>query len=78
MIAFAGGGALYTVKDGVTGQLFSEPTAGTLERILADFDPGAYDSRAIREHARQWDAAVFRDRLVEQVHGAVGQARTPA
>jgi glycosyltransferase involved in cell wall biosynthesis len=59
-LAFAGGGALHTVKDGVSGTFFEEQTVPALVSALREFDPAAYDPAAIREHAMQWDRHKFR------------------
>jgi len=70
VLAYAGGGSLYTSLPGVTGELFPEQTADCLEEALRRFDPDAYESKAIRAHALQWDSARFRERLVEHVVAA--------
>lgn len=67
VVAYAGGGALDTVVEGLTGTFFREQTPESLmEAVLridgADFDPGA-----IRAHAEQFDAEVFRARVREFV-----------
>jgi glycosyltransferase involved in cell wall biosynthesis len=67
VIAYAGGGALDTVIEGVTGTFFEDQTPESLaEAVLrserADFDPGS-----IRAHAEQFDAGVFRARVREYV-----------
>lgn len=74
VLAYAGGGSLYTSKPGVTGELFAEQTTESIEVALRSFDPGAYDSARIREHALQWDSGRFRERLVEHVEAAAGSA----
>ena len=71
VLAYADGGSLYTSKPGVTGELFPEQTADSVEAALRAFDPDAYDPVAIREHALQWDSPRFRERLVEHVGAAV-------
>jgi glycosyltransferase involved in cell wall biosynthesis len=72
VLAYAGGGSLYTSLPGVTGELFAEQTAPAVEAALREFDPSAYEPARIREHATQWDSARFRERLVEQVLAAAG------
>lgn len=74
VLAYADGGSLYTSKPGVTGELFPEQSADSIEAALRAFDPGAYDPGAIREHALQWDSVRFRERLVEHVEAAAGAA----
>jgi glycosyltransferase involved in cell wall biosynthesis len=63
VIAYAGGGSLYTSVPGVTGELFDEQTADAVEQAVRGFDPDAYDPERIRAHALQWDSAEFRARL---------------
>jgi len=67
VIAYAGGGALYTSVPGVTGELFDEQTTDAVEQAVRGFDPDAYDPERIRAHALQWDSAEFRARLVRIV-----------
>jgi glycosyltransferase involved in cell wall biosynthesis len=67
VIAYAGGGSLYTSLSGVTGEVFHEQTADAVETAVRAFDPGAYDPERIRAHAMQWDSAEFRARLVQAV-----------
>lgn len=74
VIAYAGGGSLYTSSPGLTGELFEEQTADAIEAAVRSFDPGAYDPARIREHALQWDSCRFRERLVEHVQAAVAGA----
>lgn len=70
VIAYAGGGSLYTSSPGLTGELFGEQTADAIEAAVRAFDPGAYDPARIREHAMQWDSGRFRERLAGHVSSA--------
>jgi len=63
VIAYAAGGALDTVVEGVTGTFFHQPTTESLMEVLRRFDDGAYDPAVIRRHAHQFDTAVFKERL---------------
>jgi len=63
VLAYAGGGAQYTVVPGVTGELFPEQTAACLASALEAFSPDRYATGEIRRHAEQWDRSVFRRRL---------------
>ena len=70
VIAFAGGGALDTVKSGVSGELFDEQTPESLRAVLAQFDADHYDPAACRAQAEQFSVENFRNRLcgyLEQV-----------
>jgi glycosyltransferase involved in cell wall biosynthesis len=67
VIAYAYGGALDTVVEGVTGTLFAAQTAPSLGEAIQRFDADAYDPEAIRRHAERFDAAVFREQLASYV-----------
>ena len=70
VIAFAGGGALDTVKPGVSGELFDEQTPESLRAALAQFDADDYDPAACRAQAERFSVENFRNRLcgyIEQV-----------
>ena len=70
VIAFGGGGALDTVIPGKTGELFYEMTVDSLAKVMRDFDATAYDSKAIRVHAEQFDTKVFNQQISDFVEGA--------
>jgi glycosyltransferase involved in cell wall biosynthesis len=72
VIAYAGGGSLYTSVAGVTGELFPEQTADSIEAAVRAFRPEDYDPARIREHAYQWHGARFRERLIERVEAVAG------
>lgn len=63
VVAFAGGGALETVAEGVSGVFFREHTADALVGAFLDFDRMRFDPLAIRRRAEAFDRAVFMDRL---------------
>ncbi len=63
VIAYGGGGALDTVIPGVTGELFSEMTVESLMAVMRDFDASKYDPAAIRQHAEQFDTALFNQQI---------------
>lgn len=67
VIAYAGGGALDTVLPGKTGELFTEQTVESLMQVLSAFDPSRYDTRFIRQHAEQFDSAVFERQLTDYI-----------
>ncbi len=72
VIAFGAGGALDTVLPGITGEHFAEPTVDSLVRVLADFDPMAYDPAACRSHAELFSAENFRSKLLDFVGQLAG------
>jgi glycosyltransferase involved in cell wall biosynthesis len=59
VVAFAGGGALDTVQDGVTGVLFREPTVTSLQAALQRFQTLAFDPRDLCAAARRFDTGEF-------------------
>ncbi|MBI2865701.1 MAG: glycosyltransferase [Chloroflexi bacterium] len=61
VIAFAAGGSLETVVDGVTGTFFHQQTPDALAEALSRFDHRQYDPQVIREHALQYDTDAFVD-----------------
>ena len=62
-IAFAGGGALDTVMDGVTGLLFRQPTGASLAEAVRRFDDSQFDPATIRQFALQFDTQVFKQQM---------------
>lgn len=67
VIAYAGGGALDTVLDGVTGKLFHPQTPEALAEAVTSFDEASYDPIAIRRNAQRFDTACFRRMLLQFV-----------
>jgi glycosyltransferase involved in cell wall biosynthesis len=67
VIAYAGGGALDTVVDGVTGRLFHPQTAEALADAVASFNDADYDPAAIRRNAERFDTACFKRDLLQWI-----------
>jgi glycosyltransferase involved in cell wall biosynthesis len=65
VIAYAGGGALDTVVEGVTGVFFHEQAAGSLAEAVLRLDEMTFDGATIRAHAEQFDVSTFKARLWE-------------
>lgn len=63
VIAFAGGGALDSTVEGVTGEFFREPTAPSLAEVVRAFDENKYDPALIRNHAEKFGTPVFKEKL---------------
>jgi len=74
VIAYAGGGALDYVVEGVTGAFFYEQTPESLADSLRRFDDRAFDPVAIRAHAQQFDAQVFESRLQAFIREQMGDS----
>ncbi len=62
-VAYGAGGALETVKAGVTGEHFAEQTPESLAAVLRSFDARRYDARTLRAHAESFSPARFMERL---------------
>lgn len=67
VIAYAGGGALDTVIDGVTGKLFRPQTPEGLVEAVGSFDENAYDPTVIRQNAERFSMENFNRMLVQFV-----------
>ncbi|MBN1936442.1 MAG: glycosyltransferase [Anaerolineae bacterium] len=76
VIAYACGGALDTIIENQTGILFHQQSVESLIEALQHFDPDACDPSAIRQHAEQFDTAVFRQKIRDYVAQAYKE-RTP-
>ncbi len=63
VIAYAGGGALDIVQDGVNGVLFYEQTLDALCAALERFQTMKFDPAQLRRSAERFDAQVFREKL---------------
>jgi glycosyltransferase involved in cell wall biosynthesis len=72
VLAYGEGGALHTVRPGVTGEFLTAQTVAAVVDGVRRFDPRRYDSVAIRRHAMKWDRAVFRQRIQEFARDAIG------
>jgi glycosyltransferase involved in cell wall biosynthesis len=86
VIALGAGGALETVRSGVTGEFFRASTPEALAEVVAGFRPEAYDPGEIRRQAEAFDVKVFRrefgaavDRVLRDGNtGRVGGPKTSA
>ncbi len=63
VIAYAAGGVLDTIIPGVTGALFYEQSVQAIVAAVERFDASSVKPSIIREHAAQFDTAVFRRKL---------------
>ncbi len=72
VIAYAAGGALDTVVDGVTGLFFHEPTPEALAEAVERVDTVGFDPQVIQAHARRFDVARFKERFRQFVYEVMG------
>jgi glycosyltransferase involved in cell wall biosynthesis len=63
VIAYASGGALDTMVEGVTGVFFHELTWESLATAVQSFDETAYDPALIRQHALKFDTSAFIEKM---------------
>ncbi|GIW03168.1 glycosyltransferase [Roseiflexus sp.] len=63
VIAYAAGGALETVVEGVTGRFFHQQTAEDVMDAIAATLTERYDACAIRRHAEQFGRETFLERM---------------
>ncbi|MFK4765726.1 glycosyltransferase [Desulfobaculum sp. SPO524] len=73
VIAFGQGGALETVKDGVTGRFFHEQTEESLLAAITAFEETleAYSTSAIRAHAEAFGPQRFKDDMQRAIDAAM-------
>lgn len=76
VLAYAAGGALETVREGLNGALFPEQSVESLARAVTGFRPDAYDPVAMRAHAESFAPGRFRERFAAVVAGALAARRT--
>ncbi len=63
VIAFAAGGALDTVIEGVTGVFFREPTPESLAEAVRRFEAMRFDPLVIRRYAERFDKRAFQEKI---------------
>jgi glycosyltransferase involved in cell wall biosynthesis len=74
VIAYQGGGALETIA-ATTGQFFFPKTAEALVQAVKNFDPARFDRSTLQQHAKQFDIAVFRDKIYRFLEQQYAQYR---
>ncbi|MFT7184392.1 MAG: glycosyltransferase involved in cell wall biosynthesis [Oceanicoccus sp.] len=72
VLAYGKGGLTETMKEGVTGQLFKEPTIESMEAALTQLliNEKDYDPHAIREHSKQFSKERFEKAMQALVKNA--------
>lgn len=68
VIAYAAGGALETVVEGMTGRFFRAQTVDSLAAVLADFTD-TFDPGLLQAHARRFD----KDHFKQQMYGVLAR-----
>jgi glycosyltransferase involved in cell wall biosynthesis len=67
VVAYAAGGALETVVEGVTGVYFKEQTPGAIIAAVNKMQNMAFDCQQIRKQAQKFDKEVFKQKLKEYI-----------
>lgn len=70
VIAFAAGGALDTVVEGVTGLFFREPTPESLAEAVQRLSALSFDPAVIRRHAERFDRRRFQEKIKKIIEEA--------
>ena len=78
VLAFAGGGALETIRAGETGEFFERPTTGALIAALQEFDAASYDPAALVENARGYSHRRFAREFTQLIDNLADRARGPS
>ncbi len=71
VIAYRSGGALETVRDGVSGTFFAEQTAASLQEALRNFSETDYKKEKIVAHAALFDVRHFIDSIQKEISNAL-------
>jgi glycosyltransferase involved in cell wall biosynthesis len=77
VVAFAGGGATDSVRDGQTGVLFAESTPASLSDALTRLQGLRFDPARLRVEARRFDRASFERRFAALVESCLRHPRLP-
>lgn len=67
VIAYGAGGARSSIIAGITGLFFYQQTAEALMEALRSFQANRFDPQRIRRHAETFDAARFRQRVMQHI-----------
>lgn len=70
VVAYEGGGALETVKEGRTGVFFSRQTSEGLIQAVKNFDSYKFNPNLIRQYALKFDKEIFKSKIKKFVEDA--------
>ncbi|MGI8420354.1 MAG: glycosyltransferase [Candidatus Levyibacteriota bacterium] len=71
VIAYRGGGALETIKEGKTGLFFDRQTKDSLKAALVQFNKMKFDPALAIKNAQQFDRAHFEKNFLKLVHKVI-------
>jgi len=63
VIAWRGGGALESVREGETGMFFDQPTSESMAEAIVAFEQRSWEPGRLRRHAEAFDRQIFIDRI---------------
>ena len=63
VVAWRGGGALETVREGETGMFFDEPTPESMAEAILAFEQRSWEPACLRRHAEAFDRRLFIDKI---------------
>jgi len=63
VVAWRGGGALETVREGETGMFFNQPTAESMADAIVALEQRSWDPACLRRHAERFDRQLFIDQI---------------
>jgi glycosyltransferase involved in cell wall biosynthesis len=78
VVAYAAGGALDTVIDGVTGVHFNEQTPAALAAAVRRMETMSFDPQRIRQNAERFSSQIFREQFTSMVDRAYAEWRAMA
>ncbi|PJE57579.1 MAG: glycosyltransferase family 4 protein [Candidatus Portnoybacteria bacterium CG10_big_fil_rev_8_21_14_0_10_38_18] len=67
VIAYRGGGALESIKEGKTGVFFDNQGVSSLAEAVKNFDLSKFNPKIIREHALKFDKEIFKKKIKDFV-----------
>lgn len=76
VIAFARGGALETVADGITGVFFDEPEPPEISRAITRFERMTWNPEAIRRHAEKFSVQRFLREMTQFMEERIASPET--
>ena len=68
VIAYRSGGAVETVKEGLTGVFFNEQKESSLKAALENFNEDNFDPAVCRTQAEKFDVSVFKENVLEALN----------
>jgi len=71
VIAYASGGALEIIQQGITGLFFKKQTSEDLIKVLKNFNDSDFDPKIIREKAMEFNEESFKKKIKKFIDEAI-------